>query len=470
MLTRFLGPMGQQVLDNLADAAARLRTPALRLGVTGLRRAGKTVFVSSLVENLLRGGALLPFFTLAASGRFLGARLQPQPDPQVPRFAVESHLAALVATPPHWPEATRGVSQVRVSLRYVPGGFWRRQGSGLATLNLDIVDYPGEWLLDLPLLHMDYSQWSAFTLALAAQPPRDRLAADWMAYLLTRDPCAPAEEEDARRAAALYTEYLHACRQSEARLSLVQPGRFVEPGEMAGAPLLTFVPLPEPGVRRPPRGSLWSLMAERYEAYREHVVRRFFQEHFARLDRQIILVDLLGALNAGEAGVADMRAALMACLEAFRHGPGSWLDWLTGPRIDRVLFAATKADHLAAPAHPVLGALLDSFVSHAAGLIRYEGAKVESMALASVRCTESLSVSRDGRTLDCVRGIPLGRNQPTVLYPGDLPESLAALSAHPERRYGFLDFCPPPGLNSDGRGLPHIRLDHALEWLIGDRV
>ena len=42
-------------------------------------------------------------------------------------------------------------------------------------------------------------------------------------------------------------------------------------------------------------------MAERFERYREEVVRRFYEEHFSRFDRQIVLVDLLGALNAGPA-------------------------------------------------------------------------------------------------------------------------------------------------------------------------
>ncbi|HEX2147191.1 MAG TPA: YcjX family protein, partial [Pseudorhizobium sp.] len=44
--------------DNLTDRATGLVHPTLRLGVTGLSRAGKTVFISSLVHNLLNGGRL----------------------------------------------------------------------------------------------------------------------------------------------------------------------------------------------------------------------------------------------------------------------------------------------------------------------------------------------------------------------------------------------------------------------------
>ena len=55
-------------LDNLGDRAASLVNPTIRLGVTGLSRAGKTVFISSLVHNLLNGGRL-PLFEPMRSGR-----------------------------------------------------------------------------------------------------------------------------------------------------------------------------------------------------------------------------------------------------------------------------------------------------------------------------------------------------------------------------------------------------------------
>ena len=64
----------------------RQPTPTLRLGVTGLARAGKTVFISALVRNLLRE-ARLPFFLAAAQNRIERAFLEPQPDHDVPRFA-----------------------------------------------------------------------------------------------------------------------------------------------------------------------------------------------------------------------------------------------------------------------------------------------------------------------------------------------------------------------------------------------
>lgn len=77
--------------------------PVIRLGVTGLSRAGKTVFVTSLVANLLERGRM-PQLRAAAQGRILAAWLQPQPDHTVPRFPFEDRLAALLAPEPRWPE------------------------------------------------------------------------------------------------------------------------------------------------------------------------------------------------------------------------------------------------------------------------------------------------------------------------------------------------------------------------------
>ena len=67
---------------------------ALRLGVTGLSRSGKTVFLTALVNNLI-AGARLPVLAASVEGRIMRARLEPQPDDAVPRFAYEEHLASL---------------------------------------------------------------------------------------------------------------------------------------------------------------------------------------------------------------------------------------------------------------------------------------------------------------------------------------------------------------------------------------
>ena len=48
-------------------------------------------------------------------------------------------------------------------------------------------------------------------------------------------------------------------------------------------------------------------MESRYESYKEHVVRQFYREHFSGFDRQIVLVDCLHGLMAGEAAILDLQ-------------------------------------------------------------------------------------------------------------------------------------------------------------------
>ena len=96
-------------LANLGDNAKGAFTPTLRLGVTGLSRAGKTIFIAALVHNLLTGGRL-PGFTPLAEGRFIGARLAEYPDATIPRFAYEQHLEALTGKTPIWATTPRVLS------------------------------------------------------------------------------------------------------------------------------------------------------------------------------------------------------------------------------------------------------------------------------------------------------------------------------------------------------------------------
>ena len=250
-------------------------------------------------------------------------------------------------------------------------------------LNVDIVDYPGEWLLDLPLLGQSFAEWSERTVALSRSNSRAELAADWRAHLASLDPTAEEDETAARKAAELFTGYLRACRDERFSLSALPPGRFLMPGDLEGSPALPFAPLEvEPGTRAG-RGSLHAMMERRYEAYKQVVVKPFFRDHFARLDRQIVLVDALQALNAGPSAIADLEAALADILARFRPRRNSWLSRMLVRRVDRILFAATKADHLHHKSHDRLEAILERLAQKAIKRAEFAGIEVDVVALAS---------------------------------------------------------------------------------------
>ena len=148
----------------IADFGIHLFDPTIRLGVTGLSYAGKTVFISALIHGLVRGGRF-PIFEALAGGRIARAYLAPQPDDAVSRFDYENHIAALV-NKRDWPSSTRQISELRVVIEFQSLSAQQRK------LTLDIVDYPGEWLLDLPLLSKTYESWASETIRLSRERPR----------------------------------------------------------------------------------------------------------------------------------------------------------------------------------------------------------------------------------------------------------------------------------------------------------
>ncbi len=471
---------------DVGDYVSDLRNPTIRLGVTGLARSGKTVFITSLIHNLLHGGRL-PFFDAMAEGRINRAYLEPQPNDEIPRFDYDRHLEELTGSPPSWPSNTERIRQLRITIEFETNNILRKT-LGQDRLHLDIIDYPGEWLLDLPLLNMSFEEWSSQAFSMSGEPERLSLAADWRAMVMGLDPLAPQSEKTADKLSQLFRSYLISCRDDAHALSMLPPGRFLMPGELAGSPALTFSPLQLPPNGRAPKNSLWQMMARRFESYKTHVVKPFFKDHFTKLDRQIVLVDTLSALNAGPGALNDLENTLTAILNCYRPGQNSWLSSLLGKRIDRILFAATKADHLHQSSHERLKGVLKILTERASERADLAGAKVEVMAIASIRSTSETHIEQAGDTLPLIKGIPLkGEKLGTMvfdgleeiaIFPGDLPDNpektLLEGRASPdkgEEDIRFIRFRPPQletQIDGTPKALPHIHLDHVLNFLLGD--
>ncbi|MEM7695746.1 MAG: YcjX family protein [Pseudomonadota bacterium] len=470
----------RQAAKVLDERLAEFSSPTIRLGVTGLSRAGKTVFLTALVHSLIHGGRL-PLFKAYTEGRLTRAELAPQPDDEVPRFAYEAHVKALVRERV-WPASTSRIAQLRVTLHYESAQlFTRRVGPG--TLHIDLVDYPGEWLLDLPLMGLDYRAWCADAEADAKRRP---LEADvWRSALAGIDPAEAESEPLAEHLARAFTAYLTAARADPDALAALPPGRFLMPGDMAGSPALTFAPLPLPAEGSAPPGSLWAMMERRYDAYRTHVVKPFFRDHFAKLDRQIVLVDVLSALNGGPRAVEELRRALSAVLACFRTGKLSLLGSLFDRKIEKILFVATKADHIHHSDHDSLEAILSLLVAEAREAAEFAGASVDVAAIAAVRATREGFASRAGEAFPTIIGTPLkgetieGRTFDGMseigLFPGELPADLSRALQNTDDVYGVTTLrFRPSAVAANGEGLsvtlPHIRLDRVLHSLIGDKL
>lgn len=460
-----------QKTSNIEEFVNRSLDRQVKLAVTGLSRSGKTVFITSLIHQLMHGldSSHLPFFEIASSGRLRGTRLMPQPNMHIPAFRYLEGIERLCSEPPDFPEATQGISEIRLAIRYESSQPVLKYVAPIKTLHIDIVDYPGEWLLDLPLLELSYEQWSEQIARLCEREPRFTLSQAWREYLDSIDFSQPCQDAVLRQASELYTDFLYACKKPEYGLSLLQPGHFTMPGDKKGAPILQFCPLLKIPSSKP-EGSLFAEMKRRYEAYKEHVVRVFYREHFASFDRQIVLVDPLRAFNVGYNAFAEMQSALNMVLQSFHYAKTGIINKLFGGlKIDKVLFAATKADHVTPNQLNNLEQFLRQMLIKPQKNLYFDSVQTDAFALASIKCTQAAYTQFDGQRLSCIKGVPKDGDKPIALFPGEIPVDIPVPEDWVEGRFNFVEFKPPRLSNAHSGALPHIRLDRALEFLLGDK-
>ena len=150
------------------------------------------------------------------------------------------------------------------------------------------------------------------------------------------------------------------------------------------------------------------------------------------------------------------------------------------------MLAATKADHLHHQSHDRLEAILAKLTGRAMARAKYAGAEMKVLALAAVRATREGEARRNGEKLPCIVGYPLpgetigkrtfNGNEEFAIFPGDLPPDPEAALRGWQTEEGdmrFVRFRPPnPVLLPSGgfAPFPNIRLDRAIEALIGDRL
>ena len=448
----------RRLRDTAGETLDRVTRRTVRVGVTGLARAGKTAFLTSVAANLLALGAgrsVLPALSSHLRGRRVAVTLAPAGASPVPRFDGAAHLAALAADPPSWPARTDAASLLALDL-VVP-----RTGLAAALpprlVRLELLDYPGEWLLDLPLLRLDFDAWSE--AALRRLEGRAE-AAEFLSFLAAVPPGAASDEALAAAGHRLYRAALRRLR--DAGMAMLQPGRFLMPAPGPEPAWIAFFP-------HRGGGGLHALLARRYAAYAEAVRRDLSDPLFGRLDRMVVLVDLLSALHAGPAAFADMRTALTEAAAALRWRR-SLLETAMAlgqmrvpPRVvSRAVFAATKADHVGARQRGNLVSLLRQVVEPAAPV------RASYFAVAAVRCTEEDVVRLDDRPVSGVIGRRLGDERPVRSYPGEVPDEAPDPRFWSEKFLRLPDFEPLRPIDGGRGGVREIALDALLLSLLED--
>jgi len=446
------------------------------LAVTGLSRSGKTAFITSLVNQLINegNGSQLHFFTPVHQGQFIAAKRTSQKNIHIARFDYDNSMSAFVNQPPSWPVPTHGISELRIAIRYKPKDSLLKYATDMATLTVDITDYPGEWLLDLPMLNQTFEEWSQQTVALLLESPRLELSQSFLNKVKEVDPFEEADESLLTQLSQEYTQLLHAFR-NDLGLSVIQPGRFILPGELVGAPILEFIPFPNFAeidaneYQNASDKSFVGMLRARYVEYKERVVRKFYQQHFLNFDRQIILADCLTPLNKGIESFTDLKQAITMILESYNYGQSSLFSRLFYPKIDKLLFAATKADHVTQDQHSNLESLLNELIHQSKNQLNYDAIKIKTLAIASVRATIAGKSLHKGQQVPVLQGRRSSDDKTITVFPGFVPKKLPNDEYWQESQFNFIAFEPLHSVSAN-ECLPHIRMDQVLQFLLGDKM
>ena len=194
-------------------------------------------------------------------------------------------LIDLSQNPPQWFQSTRGVSETRLAIRFQRQSGLLRHLKERGTLYLDIFDYPGEWLLDLPLLNLDFQQWSQEQIKVTSGI-RGELAQNWLAMLQDLDLSAVANEDVLAKIAKSYTDYLHQCKSQGIAIYSAWAILYCQ-GDLEGAPALQFFPLIylseeqwQTLKKTAKSNSYFAVLTKRYDYYRNKNCERFLRKLF----------------------------------------------------------------------------------------------------------------------------------------------------------------------------------------------
>jgi len=474
-----LGTEAKSLLDQgYNQAQRRLEVAANRrvcIGITGLSKSGKTTFITSLINQLLHfERANLSGFSPFVDNRIISVKQLPLDGDLFPPFSYDDFYQTIASSEPAWPTPTQAISGCLLEVRMRHHGRTLNPLRGDEfTLKVEIRDYPGEWLLDLPMLKMTYRDWCKQCLAQYSTEPRHHLLGELLSDLQGLDPFAQADLATLEALNDRFKIFLKACKSHGNSLGFIQPGRFLIPGDVDDDLAFCYVPLlmlgqcNEEDLKRAAPDSYYKINLDRYNRYIHSFVYPFFNEFFSGIDRQLVLVDVIQALYGGSEYIDDLREAMNRIGKCFGYGHGGMLDRLFAPKVDKVIYVATKIDQVIADDHESVRQLLASIVRKSQQDISHQGANTVIEASSAVRSSSYFHY----QGANAIKGNGVDGKEHKYINPS-IPNKIPEGDTDWERLSGFHSplLRPPSGLSCRNQDvIPHVRLDSVLQYMIGDK-
>jgi predicted YcjX-like family ATPase len=433
--------------------------PTVRLAVTGLANAGKTIFITQLVSHLEHFKRSR--FDLGAGRSITEAKRVSIARQGLKDFPYEAARRHLLGRDPDWPPATRDVAGIGLEFTLVDEQAWMKRRKYF----VEIYDFPGELLADLNLPDQTFGDWSLATLRWLEDPASPAHAAARPYLDLLRDVRADSDPAQLVRA---YHDCLEAAVRSGARTVSPAGWIYTRLGGSFSAPI-DFAPLPggvAPELRRQ--------FQKPYRAYTRSLEP--LASVFRECAHHIVLVDVLEILRDGQPRYIERKQALHGLVEFYKRSHGfltriardaaNWAGLPVTPgriALSRAVIAATKADAVLEDDRGRLAGLLQEMLESD---FRALDCQLDFRACAAYDATQR---ETDGKRWVIVGRVPAAPDQALPREVARVPESWPTHPWDGAEYRSFRNHLPPipqAAVREDAT-FPHINLDEIFAEVMG---
>lgn len=381
------------VKDGVSTATGWFTKETHRFTITGLSRSGKTMLFTSLITAFKHRGEgkfyCLPLLRYLPEKLVESVRVEPLEGFNM--FPLEEHLESLERG--EWPRATEAVFGVKVIIRLKQKHKFKKHLFPYTDVVLELIDYPGEWITDLPMIDKTFAQWSDSCLAQQMSPPQEHYVSEWHQTLQDFNFDEEPTIEAVQDLVVVYRNYL--IQAKNAGIAMLQPGSFLLKKSGFDWGEEGFTPLPakiSSDVSHP-----WTILfTKHFKSFQENWLKELRKTTFRESDKQIILVDLFEGLNHSKMHVMQQKETLSHLADVFAYGQQHWFKEtiLRKRSIRRVAFVATKADNAPSMYQKNLLSLMTDVASSAVTKLAANRIAHEYFLVSSIRITDLGSTTK----------------------------------------------------------------------------
>lgn len=358
-----------------------------RITMTGLSRSGKSMLFTSLMTTLKYRSEenynCLPLLKSLPIELVEGMKLDAIESYEI--FPLTDHLHSLENQ--SWPKPTEQIYGFKLSITLKETGSIKKYLLPRREIIFEFLDYPGEWITDMPMLNKTFSQWSDSAWAQQMAEPQSYYAQEWHDFTRAFNFDLNPDNESIALVVNEYRNYLK--KSKEGGISLLQPGSFLISGSGFDWEHSGFAPLPT-RVTSDLTNPWNKVFSNNYQLFLDQWLKPLKENSFKESDKQIILIDLFEGLNHSKLHLQQLKETLSNLSETFVYGNPNWFskNILRNKAIGKVAFVATKADLIPETQKPQLLSLLQDITEGARAKFKENEIKFDHFLVSAIQATD----------------------------------------------------------------------------------